>query len=89
MSQEFVISVAERAITVILLVSGPLLLVALITGLLVSIFQATTQIQEQTLSFVPKIVAVLVAIVFFGPFMLTHVTSYTREIFQNLTRFIG
>lgn len=89
MSQEFVISVAERAITVILLVSGPLLLVALITGLLVSIFQATTQIQEQTLSFVPKIVAVLVGIVFFGPWMLAHVTTYTKEIFENLTKFIG
>lgn len=89
MSQEFVISVAERAITVILLVSGPLLLVALITGLMVSIFQATTQIQEQTLAFVPKIVAVLVGIVFFGPWMLTHVTSYAKDIFQNLTRFIG
>lgn len=59
-----VISIAERAIWVILLASGPLLLVALITGLAVSIFQATTQIQEQTLAFVPKIVAVLVAIVF-------------------------
>lgn len=89
MSQEFVISVAERAITVILLVSGPLLLIALITGLLVSIFQATTQIQEQTLSFVPKIVAVLVAIVFFGPWMLMHVTSYAREIFQNLSQYVG
>ncbi|AMA64293.1 MAG: flagellar biosynthesis protein FliQ [Kurthia gibsonii] len=89
MSQEFVISAAEKAITVILMVSGPLLLVALITGLLVSIFQATTQIQEQTLAFVPKIVAVLVALVFFGPWMLTHMLSYTRDIFANLTRFIG
>lgn len=89
MSQEFVITVAERAITIVLLVSGPLLLVALITGLLVSIFQATTQIQEQTLSFVPKIVAVLVAIVFFGPWMLMHITSYTRDILQNLPKFIG
>ena len=57
------------------LASGPLLIVALVTGLAVSIFQATTQIQEQTLAFVPKIVAVLVAIVFFGPWMLARVTS--------------
>lgn len=64
MTGELVISVAERAIMIILLTSGPLLLVALITGLAVSIFQATTSIQEQTLAFVPKIVAVLVAIVF-------------------------
>lgn len=84
-----VISIAERAIWVILLASGPLLLVALVTGLAVSIFQATTQIQEQTLSFVPKIVAVLVAIVFFGPWMLSQVTSYAADIFGNLIRYIG
>lgn len=89
MSQELVISIAERAITVVIMASGPLLLVALVVGLLVSIFQATTQIQEQTLSFVPKIIAVLVAIVFFGPWMLTKVISYTKDIFENLTRYIG
>ncbi|MBM7698317.1 flagellar biosynthesis protein FliQ [Kurthia huakuii] len=89
MSQELVISIAERAITVVIMASGPLLLVALVVGLLVSIFQATTQIQEQTLSFVPKIIAVLVAIVFFGPWMLTKVVTYTKDIFENLTRYIG
>ena len=75
MTGELVISIAERAIMIILLTSGPLLLVALISGLAVSIFQATTSIQEQTLAFVPKIIAVLVAIVFFGPWMLSQVTS--------------
>lgn len=89
MSQELVISIAEKAITVVIMASGPLLLVALVVGLLVSIFQATTQIQEQTLSFVPKIIAVLVGIVFFGPWMLTKVMSYTKDIFENLTRYIG
>ncbi len=89
MTEEVVIKVAEDAIKVILLASGPLLLVALITGLLVSIFQATTQIQEQTLAFVPKIIAVLVSIIFFGPWMLNQVTSYTKDIFENLIRFIG
>lgn len=89
MTAETVIKVAEAAIKVILLTSGPLLLVALITGLLVSIFQATTQIQEQTLAFVPKIIAVLIAIIFFGPWMLTKMTSYTKDIFENLGRFIG
>ncbi|MGX9133676.1 flagellar biosynthesis protein FliQ [Rummeliibacillus sp. JY-2-4R] len=89
MTEEVVIKVAEEAIKVILLGSGPLLLVALITGLLVSIFQATTQIQEQTLAFVPKIIAVLVSIIFFGPWMLSQVTSYTKDIFENLIRFIG
>ena len=89
MTGEMVISLAERAITVILLTSGPLLVVALVTGLAVSIFQATTQIQEQTLAFVPKIVAVLVGIIFFGPWMLGQVTSYAADIFENLVRYIG
>ncbi|HWJ80390.1 MAG TPA: flagellar biosynthesis protein FliQ [Niallia sp.] len=89
MSQEMVISVAEKGIMTVLLVSGPLLLLALAVGLIISIFQATTQIQEQTLAFVPKIVAVLVGLVFFGSWMLSHMLSYTENIFSNLTRFIG
>ncbi|MEC1179340.1 flagellar biosynthesis protein FliQ [Metasolibacillus meyeri] len=89
MTQEMVISVAERAIFVVLITSGPLLLVALTTGLMVSIFQATTSIQEQTLAFVPKIVAVFIAVIFFGPFMISQVTNYFHDIFNNLVRFIG
>lgn len=89
MTSETVIAIAERAIWIILLASGPLLLVALMTGLAVSIFQATTQIQEQTLAFVPKIIAVLVAIIFFGPWMLGKVTSFAADIFDNLVRYIG
>ncbi|PIC87634.1 MULTISPECIES: flagellar biosynthesis protein FliQ [unclassified Sporosarcina] len=89
MTSEFVISIAERSVWVILLASGPLLIVALVTGLAVSIFQATTQIQEQTLAFVPKIVAVMVAIIFFGPWMLSYVTGYASEIFSNLSRYVG
>lgn len=89
MNQEMVISIAETAIYTVLIVSGPLLLVALVSGLAVSIFQATTSIQEQTLAFVPKIVAVLVALIFFGPFMLTMLVSYFHDIFNNLIRYIG
>ncbi len=89
MTGELVIAVAEKAVWVILLTCGPLLIVALVSGLIVSIFQATTQIQEQTLAFVPKIVAVLVAIVFFGPWMLARVTAYASDIFENLVRYIG
>lgn len=66
-SSEFVISMAEKAVYVTLMISGPLLAIALLVGLIVSIFQATTQIQEQTLAFIPKIVAVLLALIFFGP----------------------
>lgn len=89
MTSEMVISIAERAIWVILLTSGPLLLIALVAGLIVSIFQATTSIQEQTLAFVPKIVAVFVGIIFFGPWMLSQITSYATDIFENLIRYIG
>ncbi|NLY80673.1 MAG: flagellar biosynthesis protein FliQ [Lysinibacillus sp.] len=89
MSQLTVIQIAEQAVWVVLLVSGPLMLVALITGLLFSIFQATTSIQEQTLAFAPKIIAVLVAIVFFGPWMVSQMSSYFYSILNNLTRYIG
>jgi flagellar biosynthetic protein FliQ len=84
-----IIRIAERGIYTVLMVSGPLILLALVVGLIISIFQATTQIQEQTLAFVPKIVAVLIGLVVFGPWMLSHMLSYATEIFSNLTRFVG
>jgi len=89
MTPETVISIAEEGIWTVLLICGPLLILALVIGLIVSIFQATTQIQEQTLAFVPKIVAVLLGMIFFGPWMLSRLLSYTTGIFSNLTRFIG
>jgi len=89
MTPETVIAIAEEGIWMVLLICGPLLILALVVGLIVSIFQATTQIQEQTLAFVPKIVAVLLGIIFFGPWMLSQLLSYTTDIFSNLTRFIG
>ncbi|WP_409253714.1 flagellar biosynthesis protein FliQ [Bacillus sp. SCS-153A] len=89
MNAESVIALAERGVYTTLVICGPLLLLALVVGLAVSIFQATTQIQEQTLAFIPKIVAVLVGIVFFGPWMLTKLVTYASEIFSNLNRFVG
>ena len=89
MSSELVISLAERGIITILMVAGPLLILALAIGLLVSVFQATTQIQEQTLAFIPKIVAVLVGLVIFGPWMLGQLTQFAMSIFQNLNQFVG
>jgi flagellar biosynthesis protein FliQ len=89
MTEEMVITIAERAIWIVLIVSGPLLVIALVTGLIVSIFQATTSIQEQTMSFVPKIVAVLVGLIFFGPWMISQITDYFYDILNNLTRYIG
>ncbi|KAA6452853.1 flagellar biosynthesis protein FliQ [Bacillus swezeyi] len=89
MNSEFVISMAERAVYVTLLISGPLLALALAVGLIVSVFQATTQIQEQTLAFIPKIVAVLVGLIIFGPWMLSTILSFATELFSNLNRFAG
>ncbi|WP_182199169.1 flagellar biosynthesis protein FliQ [Paraliobacillus salinarum] len=89
MSAEYVITLAEQGIYTVLIVTGPLLLLALIVGLLVSIFQATTQIQEQTLAFIPKIVAVLVGLVVFGPWMLVRMVEFASNIFRNLNQFVG
>lgn len=89
MNSEMVISLAEKGVYTTLIVAGPLLLLALVVGLIVSIFQATTQIQEQTLAFIPKIVAVLIGIVFFGPWMLSHLLTYASNILQNLNQFVG
>jgi flagellar biosynthesis protein FliQ len=89
LNSEMIIRIAEQGIYTVLMVSGPLILLALVVGLIISIFQATTQIQEQTLAFVPKIVAVLVGLIIFGPWMLSHMLSYANEIFSNLTRFVG
>ncbi|CAM4316118.1 MAG: flagellar biosynthesis protein FliQ [Paenibacillus macerans] len=89
MSSEFIIGLAGQAVYTVLKVSAPMLILGLAVGLLVSIFQATTQIQEQTLAFVPKIVAVLVALLLFGPWILTTLVDFTYGILNNLSSFIG
>jgi len=89
MSQNFVINLFEQSVYTILIVSAPMLGAGLIVGLLVSIFQATTQIQEQTLAFVPKIIAVLLSLVVFGPWILSQLLSFTEYIFGNLATFVG
>ena len=86
---EYVINIAERAVMTTLFIAGPLLIIALVVGLVISIFQATTQIQEQTLAFIPKIIAVLIGLVVFGPWMLSQILSYTENIFLNLYKFVG
>ncbi|KUJ91480.1 MAG: flagellar biosynthetic protein FliQ [Thermoanaerobacter thermocopriae] len=83
-----VIDIGREALTIALTVATPLLAVALGVGLLISIFQATTQIQEQTLSFVPKIVAILISLILFGPWMLTTLVNYTQRLFLNINNFI-
>ena len=82
------LSLGRDAILVALMVCAPALLLGLVTGLVVSIFQAVTQIQEPTLAFIPKIVVVALAILLFGPFMLALLTSFTTRVFTGIPQFI-
>ncbi|WP_284036419.1 flagellar biosynthesis protein FliQ [Neobacillus sp. 114] len=89
MTPESMMGLAQNSIYVTLLVIAPILGIALVVGLVVSIFQAVTQIQEQTLSFAPKIIAVFVGLLILGPWMLSQLLDFTKNIFANLTSFIG
>ncbi len=88
MTQETVINIAQNALMTVLYVSAPLLGVSLIVGLAVSVFQATTQIQEQTLSFIPKILSIIIAIAVFGTWMLNILTEYTNNLYESILQFI-
>jgi flagellar biosynthesis protein FliQ len=87
MTPDFAINICKKAIETILLVSAPMLLAGMIIGLLVSIFQAATQINEQTLSFIPKIVAVFLTMLIFGPWIIRILTAFTVGIFDSMTAF--
>jgi flagellar biosynthesis protein FliQ len=78
------VAIVRNGILNILVISAPVLLIGMGVGLVVSIFQATTSIQEQTLSFVPKIAAILAALFFFGPWMLSRLMQFTIQIFQAI-----
>lgn len=89
MDQNMVLYMAKEAVGAVLLVGGPILGVSLVVGLLVSIFQAMTQIQEQTLSFIPKVVAVIAVLLLLGPWMLSVLTAYTSNLLTQLATFGG
>lgn len=89
MTPETVMTIAYQGMRVTLLLAGPLLLTALLTGLLVSLFQAATQINEMTLSFIPKILAVFAVLVLAGPWLLKLITHFTRELFSNIPTLIS
>ena len=89
MSGDVVIQLGQEALMIVMLVSAPMLGLGLLIGLLVSVFQATTSIQEQTLAFIPKIIAVFVAILIFGPWMLRIMVEYVTNILVNLPAYIG
>lgn len=84
MSPEVVMSMAYQGMRVTLFLAGPLLITALLTGLIVSLFQAATQINEMTLSFIPKILGVFTVLVFAGPWLIKLITDFTRELFTNI-----
>lgn len=86
MDETLIIQAFSESIRIILLISTPLLMVSLIVGLLISIFQATTQIQEQTLSSVPKIMIVLILLVIIGPWMMAVLNEYTIDIFNMIDK---
>ncbi len=88
MPAELVVALGRQALTTVLLVAGPMLLAGLLTGLIIAVFQATTQINEQTMSFVPKIIAIFVAAMVFGPWMINVAVEFGREMFGNLSTFI-
>jgi len=82
MTPELVVQLARRSFEVTLLLAAPLLIASLIVGLIISVFQAVTSINEATLAFAPKIIAVMVAIIIFFPWMMTYMSDFTREIYS-------
>ena len=89
MNTDVVISLATQAMNVAFKVAMPLLLAGLVVGLVVSVFQAVTQIQEQTLAFIPKIVAIAAVLVIGGPWMLGQVLSYTNDLYSGIPGLVG
>lgn len=88
MAEGMVLDIAQEALYTILLISAPVLGLTLLVGLLVSIFQATTQIQEPTLTFIPKILAALFSLIVFGPWMLGIIVDFTIRLFGGINSFV-
>lgn len=89
MTPELVLSIGQKMLEVVMMLAGPLLLPALAVGLLVGMFQAATQINEMTLSFIPKVAIVGVVLVVAGNWMLDTLVSFSRELIENIPNFIG
>jgi len=89
MTPESVLAIGDQALTVTVLLAAPLLLSALAVGLFIGMIQAATQIQEMTLSFIPKLIILVVALMIAGPWMLGLITDFTLGLFQSIPDFIG
>jgi len=85
-TQGEIMNILTQAVTTVILCAAPLLIVAMVVGLTISVFQATTQINEQTLAFVPKIVCVLLSLLLFGSFILTTITGFVTVLYQSINR---
>ena len=89
MTQGEVISISQQAIYTTIIIAAPMLGFGLVVGIIVSIFQATTQINEQTLVFIPKILAVFIALMIFGPWMLNTIIDFTNRLYNSINILIG
>ncbi len=89
MDQDTVMNLSTQALDLSIKIGGPLLLVGLAVGLVVSVFQAITQIQEQSLSFIPKIIATAVVLIVAGPWMMNQLLAYTEELFRSIPTLVG
>jgi flagellar biosynthetic protein FliQ len=89
MTPETVLTIAQRALEMTLLLAAPMLLVALLVGLLVGVFQAATQINEMTLSFIPKLLGIATALVIAGPWMLKELVSYTHTLIESIPSLVS
>jgi len=89
MNPQTVVNIGQSALELTLLVSAPMLLAALVVGLVVSIFQAATQINEMTLSFIPKMIAIFAALLISGPWLITLMTDYMRRLITSIPTMIG
>ena len=89
MNQDTVVTLATQAMALALKVAGPMLLAGLVIGLIVSIFQAVTSIQEQSLTFIPKIVGVAALMVVLGPWMLNQLISYAQNLYLSIPQLVG
>ena len=89
MDQQTVINLVTQAMTLAVEVAGPILLAGLVVGLVVSIFQSVTQIQEQSLTFIPKVLAVAAIIVILGPWMLEQLVTYAQNLYMSIPQLVG
>ena len=89
MTPETIMTIGRQTLEITIILSAPPLLASLVVGLLVSLFQALTQINEMTLSFIPKLLALVIVMLLTGPWMLTHLIDYTRRLYESIPSLLG